>query len=156
MALRDPYRSLPGRVRKLERAIDETGGGGGSGLQIRQDVDISSASLANGATQNGLLALAAGYRLMAITTSVPARLRIYTTTAARAADAARDVGVDPDLTTDHGLLFEFATADVLLTATLSPLVDGFIPAGSLAPYALTNLSGGTTPIDVSLTYLRTE
>jgi hypothetical protein len=93
---------------------------------------------------------------MAIETDVPARTRLYTTTTARTADAARAIGDDPDLTTDHGVLMDFVTDSGLLVATLSPLVDGYVPSGSSVPYAVTNLSGGTTVVTVILTYLRTE
>jgi hypothetical protein len=173
MTMLDLHKSHPGRIRALEKwrgtnplgppgptgatgATGATGPAGASGLQTRATASFTSASLADLAIQNGTLTMAAGWRLMDITTSVPCRLRIYTTTTARTADAARAIGTDPDLATDHGVLFDFVTTASLLTATLSPLVDGYVPSGSAAPYALTNLSGGTTTIDVSLTYLRTE
>lgn len=122
----------------------------------RKTAVITTASLADDSTANGLVTLGQGWRLMAVESSHPARLRMYATTSHRTVDASRPIGTDPDTTTDHGLLFEFVFDPTLLEAVLSPLVDGFCPAGNQAPFALTNLSGSATVLGVNLTYVRTE
>lgn len=122
----------------------------------REDLVLTSASLAPGAVESGTIDLAPGWRLAHIATDVEARLRLYDTTGHRTSDISRPIGTDPTLTADHGLLFEFVTTATLLSASLSPLVDGYCPSGIAVPYSLTNLSGSTTAVEVTLAWLRTE
>lgn len=122
----------------------------------RQNAIITTSSIANNATENGSLTLAPGWRLYKVTFNVGARLRLYASIAQRLADAGRAVGTDPDITTDHGLFFDFVAGDGILSAVLSPLVDGYCPSGVSVPYAVTNLSGGTASIEVTTTWVRTE
>ncbi len=97
--------------------------------------------------------LAAGYRLLSITVSGPARVRLYVSAAHRAADEGRPVGVDP--VGDHGLVLEFVSTAGLLSASLSPVVDGYCPTGTAAKAAVTNLSS-PAPIILDLEWIRTE
>lgn len=55
----------------------------------------TSGALAAGAAGSATIDLAAAFRAVAVTTSVPARVRLYATAAAQAADVARAVGTDP-------------------------------------------------------------
>jgi hypothetical protein len=130
---------------------------GGAGLQVRDTASYATASLAAAATENGTVTLAAGYRLYAVACNVPARVRVYTTAAKLAADASRPIGTDP--TGDHGLMVEFVSTSGLLTADLSPVVDGFdgkaTPDG-LIPISVTNTGVGATAITVTFDYIRTE
>jgi hypothetical protein len=54
---------------------------------------------------------------------------------------------------------EFVTTSSLLTADLSPVVDGFdgktTPDGVI-PYAITNTSGATAAVAATLLWTRTE
>jgi hypothetical protein len=135
-----------------------TGGGTTGGTVVpRADVSKTTASLADQASESGTITMATGYRISKIVTSVPARVRLYSTTAKRDADAARAIGEDP--TGDHGLMLEYITATGLLSAALSPMVDGYsleaTPTKDI-PYSITNLSGGSSPVTITLTWQKTE
>lgn len=109
---------------------------------------ITTASLAVGATHQAVLAYAP-VRITGVTTSVPARVRVYQTAAYRTADAARLSTVDP--TGDHGLLLEVVTATGALAVTLSPQVVGYngdTPKASALYVAITNRHTGASAIDV--------
>lgn len=122
----------------------------------RATAQIVTANLLNNSTENGSVTMAPGWRLYRAQFSHAARLRLYSSTAARLADSGRVAGTDPDTATDHGLFFEFVSDPGLLDAVLSPMVDGYCPSGVTVPYALTNLSGGIQAVTVTLTYVRTE
>ncbi len=113
-------------------------------------------AIANGVTEEIMVSLAPGYRLYTIQTpSGPARVRLYTTAAARTADLARPIGTDPD--PDAGVILDYVTEDDD-THSLSPLVDGVLLEAELStsiPAAITNL-GATEAISVGFTYLPTE
>lgn len=125
----------------------------GGGSQVRQTARITTASLASQATQIGTVALGKGYRLLIIDTSAPCRVRLYTTAAARDADLNRQIGFEQPQ--GSSLMLEFISTPALLTADLSPTVDGFNSDG-LAYYSVTNLGYSATPIVIDLTYLPTE
>jgi hypothetical protein len=128
----------------------KTSGGGSA----RTTATITTASLAHNATEDSTVVLAAGYRLLQITTDRACRVRLYTTSAKRTADAARSTGVDP--TGDHGLMFEFVAVGAVTDYDLTPTVDGFCPAGTSAYYAIENRSGSTSAVEVTLGWIRTE
>lgn len=134
------------------------GPAGTSGLQSRQDAVITTPSLAPAASAAGNLTLAAGYRLLRIVTTRPARVRLYTDSAARVADGDRKVGIKA--TAGSGLVFEFISDAALLSSDLTPLVDGAVlsdtPGDTAVPYAITNLDTVAGPVSVTLTYIRTE
>lgn len=116
---------------------------------------ITTASLADQAVEDGTVALAAGYRLLGFECDRACRVRLYTTSTARTNDAARLVGVDVDIATDHGLVFEFV-AEAAVDVNLSPLVDGICPTGTTVYYAIQNLSGSAAAVEVTLDWIRTE
>jgi hypothetical protein len=123
------------------------------GTPSRTTVTVTTASLANNATENNTVTMELGYRVLSVTVDRACRIRLYTNTTKRTADAGRAVGTDP--TGDHGLMLElvFTAAGTL---TMSPLVDGFVDSGTAIPYAITNTSGATSTVQVQLTYLRTQ
>jgi len=133
------------------------GGGGGGAGYTRQTAALATSSLAPGATDVGTIAFAPGFRLYRFTSDQPCRARLYTTAAKRDADLSRPVGTDP--TGDHGLLLEFVATPGLLTADLSPMVDGFdgkaTPDG-VVHSAVTNTGPGSAAITAQLTWIRTE
>lgn len=94
------------------------------------------------------------YRLYSIATSDPCRFRLYTSDAHRDDDFNRRIGADP--AQNSGLVLEFISVPNLLTATLSPLVDGFIDVGNSGYCLIQNRSGSTRSVQVELTYIRTE
>lgn len=122
---------------------------------IRTTITQTSPSLAANAVWQGSIGLPPGYRLYKVQTDRAARVRIYTTATAQAADVNRTVGTSP--TGDHGLVLEYVTTSSVLSADLSPLVDGYDPDEDyVVPLTLTNLSGATSTVTLTLTYVRTE
>lgn len=123
----------------------------------RTTATYTTASLAAGAQEVGTIPMAKGYRLYAISTTVPARVRLYTTIGARDADLTRPVGTDP--ATGAGVILDYGTVATDLSDDLSPLVDGFdakaTPDGNI-PIAIDNWDTATTTVGVTLTYVRTE
>jgi len=121
---------------------------------IRTTITQASPSLVTGAVWQGSIGLPPGYRLYRVQTDRAARVRVYTTATAQAADAARPIGTSP--TGDHGLLLEYVTTAGVLAADLSPLVDGYDPDEDyVVPLTVTN-NGATGTVTVTLTYVRTE
>ena len=130
-----------------------TPGIGPSSLPSRTTVTVNTASLLNGATENNTATMEIAYRIMSVTADRACRVRLYTTTTQRSADASRIPGTDP--TGDHGVMLDlvFTAAGTL---TMSPLVDGFLPSGTAVPYAIQNNSGSTSAVQVQISYIRTE
>jgi hypothetical protein len=131
--------------------------GPAGGLTARTTAVHTTASIANNATESSTITMGISYRLLKITTSVGARVRLYATAAQQAADLSRAIGTDP--TGNHGLMFEFVTTGALLTAVLSPMIDGVntetTPVTTI-PLTVTNLSGSTGTVAVTLGYQQTE
>lgn len=126
-------------------------GGGSYTPPVREDVTFYSNEIPNNGNDTGSVSISTRYQLVQITTDVPARVRLYTGTAKRDADINRPIGTDP--VGNHGLIFEFVSSPSLLTADLSPLVDGFCNISDI-PYTITNLSGSNDRIDVTLNHIK--
>jgi hypothetical protein len=127
-------------------------GSSGGGSDIREDVTFTSGSIVANASVSGTVSISPRYQLLQITTNYPCRVRLYTSTAKRDADLTRPMGTDPE--GNHGLLFEFVTTSSLLTADLSPVVDGFSATSSVA-YHLTNLDTVTRNLSITLNHVKT-
>ncbi len=129
---------------------------GGGGLQTRQSPSTTTASLANNASGNIDIVGYKTYALLSIITNKAAWVRIYATTAAIAADASRSQSTDP--APDAGVIAEVITAGAE-TVLVSPGVIGYnmesTPTTSV-PCAVTNLSGSTGTVFVSLNLLQLE
>lgn len=129
-------------------------GSGGSSI-VRTTSAVTTTSLANNVNWQSTIALAQGYRLMKIVTSAAARVRIYAGSTYQSADLNRSSNKQP--TGDHGLISEYTTTAGVLSAILSPFVDGATFDGTNnAPITVTNLSGSTATITVTFTWIRTE
>jgi len=92
-----------------------------------------------------------------LATNRAARVRAYSTSAHRTADAARAAGTDP--TGNHGLLLEVVTTAAMLSIDLSPPVnlvnlDG-TPVTTIY-FAVTNLDTGTGVVTTTLTVRQAE
>lgn len=113
-------------------------------LPARQDVVLTTASLALNASESGTAALGKSYRLIRVATDRAARVRLYTTMAKRDADAARPVGTDP--AGDHGLVMELITgADLDYDLTPEPIgANRESPVTTAAAYRITNLAAAST------------
>jgi hypothetical protein len=129
-------------------------GGGGAGN--RANVNATTASLANAAVFNGTVTLAKGYSIYKITTSAASWVRVYTNIAARTADASRSQTTDPQ--PGSGVIAEVITTGAN-TVVMSPATIGFNdenPVSNTIPITVTNLSGSTTAVTVTFTYLGLE
>lgn len=113
----------------------------------------TTASLATMASETGTLAMAPSYRVLSVTVDRACRVRLYTTTSARTADASRAPGTDP--TGDHGVMLDLVFTGAG-TLTLSPTVDGFLPSGTVVPYSIQNRDATTGTVQVDMTWVRTE
>ena len=94
--------------------------------------------------------------MLKLQTSAAAWVRIYTSEAARIADASRAEGVDP--TPGSGVLAEVITTGAE-TILISPATLGFndeAPVTTNIPVRVTNKSGTTTTITVTLTLIQLE
>jgi len=122
----------------------------------RTAVNGVTASLANAATGNLTITGYKGYALYKIQTSAAAWVRIYTDTASRSADAGRNELTDPN--PGSGVIAEVITTGAE-TILISPGAMGFsnesTPSTNIE-LAVTNKSGGTTTITVTLTVLPLE
>lgn len=107
--------------------------------------------------ETGTIILGTGFRLLRITTDVPARVRLYATVAHQTADAARILGVTPRR--DHGLIFEFVSDADTLTAVTSPVVHGYsmeVLTDTDCPISVQNLDTIPATVVVTLTNIITE
>jgi len=146
-----------GQVLKYNGAnwINDTVGGGG-GLVSRSVAAVTTSSLANNATANVSITGFKSYLLLKITISHAAWVRLYTHVNARTADATRTISTDP--LPGSGVLAEFITTGTQ-TIFVTPVVMGFngetVPTTSI-PIAVTNRSGASNAITVTLTLLQLE
>jgi len=136
--------------------VDANSGGGGSGLQSRSTATGNTNSLADAAEADLDITGFKSYALLTITTDRAARVRLYVSAATRTADASRAEGVDP--TSDAGLIAEVITTGSE-TVTISPGAYGFnlesTPTTTI-PCRVTNKSGGTATVQVTLNILQLE
>lgn len=117
----------------------------------------TTGTLLSGVTENGLIELALSYEILRVTTSVAARVRLYSTTAYRSADALRNPGTDP--IGEHGVTLDVVTtADNLsLDMTRNPPGSNLeaVPSNEI-PVAIANLSASSAAVTVTIVYLPTE
>ena len=130
-------------------------GSGGSGSQAsRSSASGSTGTINNNATSDITITGFKGYGLYSIQTSHAAWVRLYVDTSSRTADAARLQSVDP--APDAGVVAETITATGT-TVNFGPAVMGYTSGATTSlPLAVTNLSGGSASITVTLTLLQLE
>jgi hypothetical protein len=131
-------------------------GATGIGATSRTTANITTGSLGNAVTANANITGFKGYNLYTISTTAAAWVRIYTSVAARTADASRTQGNDPN--PGAGVLAEVITTGNQIIV-MSPGVVCFnneSPPTTNIPIAVTNNSGGPAAITVELTILQTE
>lgn len=130
-----------------------SGGGGGSSLQTRTTKIGTATSLANNTTANIAIDGFKAFGLMKIETSHAAWVRLYIDAASRTADAGRAETSDP--APDAGVIAEVITTGAE-TVNLSPGVMGWLTSGTSISAAVTNKSGSTNNVVVTLTVLQLE
>lgn len=129
---------------------------GGSSLPTRATLSGVTSSLADGAPGPINITGYKSYMLMKLETSAAAWVRIYTSEAARIADASRLEGTDP--LPGAGVIAEVITTGAQ-TVLISPGAIGFNDEGPVTtniPVRVTNKSGATAAITVTLTALQLE
>lgn len=128
----------------------------GSGLTSRSTASATTASIADGAIDNISITGFTGYILYKVEVDGAAWVRIYTDEASRTADASRVEGVDP--LPGAGVITEVITTGSQ-TILISPGAFGFnnesVPTTAI-PIAVTNKTGSTTTITVTLTIVQLE
>ena len=127
-----------------------------SAVSSRSSVSTTTSSLGAGTSALATLSVAKGYTLYSITTSAGAWISLYSSSAARFADATRDILTDPLPGT--GVIAETITTAPGVTY-FSPAVLGYNaenPVTSNAYLKIYNNSGSSTAITVTLTYLTQE
>src|SRR5579864_775683 len=125
---------------------------------VRATVTKTTASLANNATETGTVTVAKTFTMMKAVATVQSRIRLYSTVAARDADISRSIGVI--VPPDSGLLLELVlNSGSILSYPLSPMIVGAnletSPSAAIA-YSITNISGSTSTVGVTFTYLALE
>jgi hypothetical protein len=126
------------------------------GLSSRAALNGSTGSISDGASANVNITGYKGYMLYKIETSAAAWVRLYVSDAARTADASRTQGQDP--LPGSGVIAEVITTGAE-TVIVAPGVIGFnneSPVTNVVPVAVTNLSGGSADITVTLTAVEME
>jgi hypothetical protein len=131
-------------------------GSAGVLLSNRTTTTVFTGSISNETTANISATGFRGYLLYKINTSASSWVRVYTDQASRTSDAARVITADPSA--NSGILAEVITTGNQ-TIRLTPGVLGFndeaTPTASI-PLAVTNKSGATANISVTLTIVRYE
>ncbi len=133
--------------------------GGGGGSTGRTCVSFTTAVLADDDAETGTVALAKSFLLFKVQVSGAARVQIYSSEAARDADAGRAVGTPPTPGTSHGLIGEWYLDGVAapLTFIASPEMPGVNSTDDVnIAYRVTNLSGGAAAITVTLCFVPCE
>ncbi|GAA3730043.1 hypothetical protein GCM10022239_03320 [Leifsonia bigeumensis] len=109
-------------------------------------VTYTTSSLANNASETATLDLGVGFTVLHFVSSNAARFRAYQSAAHRTADASRVVGVLPS--GDHGLIFEDDGSAASNYAAVA--VGGLLNGETLCPISITNRSGATRTITITL------
>ena len=133
-----------------------SGGGGGGTLSTRTTRAITTASLANGASASATITGFSGYALLSIQTSAAAWVTVYTSSAARTADAGRAITDDP--VPGSGVLAEVITTGAQ-TQTFTPGVFGYNDESSPTTdiqIKVVNRSGASAAITVTVKLLQLE
>jgi len=128
----------------------------GGGVGSRTFGQATTASIADGASDNITITGAKSYVLLSIETSHAAWVTVYTSTAARTADASRGINTDP--LPGSGVIAEVITASGT-TQKMTPGVIGYNDesiAVSDIYLKVENRSGATQSIIVDLKYLPLE
>jgi hypothetical protein len=123
---------------------------------VRAEFDHTTAALASGAMESGIVDAFPGWRVIRLETNRPARIRLYPTIAQRDDDLDRSVGTKPK--GNSGRLLEVVTYEGALTWDMNPTVD-LASAATEDPIffsAVTNLDSVTGTVVTTYTYVRTE
>lgn len=133
------------------------GGGGGSGLVARSITSATTGALAINGVGNLSITGFKTYALLGMTVEIPAWVRLYTTAAARTADASRLETEDP--LPGSGVIAEVITTSNNQTISFTPATIGFngdTPASTTIYASVKNKGTGVATIQVTLTLVQLE
>ena len=136
--------------------VNVTASGIGGGLVTRQELAGTTSSFADNASAELNIVGYKSYTLLKIQTSAAAWVRVYTDDTSRDADVTRSEGQDP--VAGSGVITEVRTTGAQ-TVLITPGVIGFnndATPNTNIYLSVTNRSGSTTPITVTLTAIRLE
>jgi hypothetical protein len=124
------------------------------GYAARSTLVLTTSSLAPGATDATLtITVAAGIRIIDVTTDRASRTRIYASAAQQTADASRAAGTLP--TGDPGLCYELVTTATVLSHTETVAMHS--KSGAAVLYvSIANNDAITHTVQVTITYQRIE
>lgn len=131
-------------------------GADGVSAFARATATLTTGTLATGAAENGTAALCKVSDILFIATDYPAWVRLYGTSAQRAADASRPITEDP--APGAGVFADVSTTDSLSIA-MSPVpvfVNGDGVPADVGYLSVKNLDGVDRAITVTITYLPQE
>jgi hypothetical protein len=134
-----------------------TGATGAGSELARTSISTSTISIANGASANLDLTGYKSYSIFKIQTSVAAWVRLYIDSASRTADSSRSEDTDP--LPSAGVVAEVITTSSNQTVLFAPGVIGWNnenPVTSIIPIRVTNKSGSSNIVTVTLTSLPLE
>jgi hypothetical protein len=130
--------------------------GGGGGASSRITASVTSASLGVTASATYIITGYKGYALLSIQVDHGAWVTVYSSTAARSADASRSITTDP--TPGSGVIAESITTGAA-TTYFSPALIGYsaevLPTTDI-PIKVYNNSGSTATIIVTVTLIQLE
>jgi plastocyanin len=126
---------------------------GTGGLNTRVSTNTLNGGMIATQTANFDLAAAKTFVLYSIEVSDAAWVRLYTDAASRTADASRLRGNDP--APDAGVIAEVITTGSEVV-NFAPAVIGYCTTGNTLPAAITNDTGVTSNIRVTITHLSLE
>ena len=147
---------------KLFRSITASGTGTGGGPAGAQSSETVTGVLSPGAIENDTLPLGDMVTIYRVTVSGPARVRLYQTSGARAADAARTNTQLPTPGTPHGVIGDWwldGSATGPFDFICSPQADGQnndLPQTGQIYMAVTNLALVSAAITVTIRYVPLE
>lgn len=126
------------------------------GIRTRTNFSVTPPSLVNGGSAFLDVQAYRTYALSKISTSAPARVRLYTDSASRAADSSRGVGISA--AQNSGLITEAITTGGALTSVIAPAVIGYNgdPSSKIMYITLTNYNTTTSINTVTVTVLQLE
>ncbi len=128
---------------------DGAAGPAGAGTS-RSTVTKVTASLGNFVEETGTVVVARSFLLHRMVLSAPARVRLYSSNAARVSDSSRAVGSDP--IGESGIICDMNLDASMLDFVLSPMTSGANedPSSDQVHYAIQNRSGVSAAITVDL------
>jgi len=139
-------------------SVVSTGSGGGSGtgvkLQILQTA-VTTTVLAPNNVFTGTINLGKAFQLIGLSTSVEARVQLYSTLNSLQLDSFREIDVAPPFGTEQGIIFDVALDTSPLIWNLDGLVGANFdnPITSLEYIAITNIGQAATPIVATIIYI---